>query len=84
MASDKNLWLGILQDAAADLNAIIDEIATGYLNFQNVDEGYRQELEYLCHRINETRDGIVKACEPEPAFVADPYKEFRHGKADLI
>ena len=46
MASDKNLWLGILQDAAADLNAIIDEISTGYLIYQNIDEGMRHELEY--------------------------------------
>lgn len=84
MASDKNLWLGILQDAASDLNAIIDEIATGYLIYQNIDEGQRSELEYLCHRINETRDGIVKACEPEPEFVADPYKEFRHLKHEVL
>ena len=54
MASDKNLWLGILQDAATDLNAIIDEIATGYLIYQNIDDGHRSELEYLCHRINES------------------------------
>lgn len=64
MASDKNLWLGILQDAAADLNAIIDEIASGDLVFENLETSQRSELEYLCHRINETRDGIVKANEP--------------------
>jgi len=84
MASDKNLWLGILQDAAADLNAIIDEIANGYLIYQNIDEGCRHELEYLCHRINETRDEIVRANEPEPEFVADPYKEFRHLKSEVL
>ena len=84
MASDKNLWLGILQDAATDLNAIIDEISTGYLIYQNIDEGMRHELEYLCHRINETRDGIVKANEPEPEFVADAFKEFRHSKHEVL
>ncbi len=84
MTSDKNLWLGILQDAASDLNAIIDEITTGYLIYRNIDEGMRHELEYLCHRINETRDGIVKANEPEPEFVADPYKEFRHSKHEVL
>jgi hypothetical protein len=44
----------------------------------------RHELEYLCHRINETRDGIVKANEPEPEFVSDPYKEFRHLKHEVL
>ena len=84
MTTHKNTWLGILQDAAADLNAIIDEIANGYLIYQNIDEGCRHELEYLCHRINETRDEIVRANEPEPEFVADPYKEFRHLKSEVL
>ena len=84
MTTHKNTWLGILQDAAADLNAIIDEIANGYLIYQNLDEGCRHELEYLCHRINETRDEIVRANEPEPEFVADPYKEFRHLKSEVL
>ena len=84
MKTNKNTWTGILQDAAADLNAIIDEITRGYLIYRNIDDGQRHELEYLCHRINETRDGIVKANEPEPEFVADPYKEFRHSKHEVL
>lgn len=55
MASNKNLWLGILQIGPSDLNAIMNEIATGYLIYQNIDDGHRSELEYLCHRINGTR-----------------------------
>ena len=54
-------------------NNIANMTTTGYkrqraafqdLIYQNIDEGMRHELEYLCHRINETRDGIVKANEP--------------------
>jgi len=77
-------WTGVLQDAAADLNAIIDEIASGDLVFENLETSQRSELEYLSHRVNELRDEIVKANEPEPEFVADPYKEFRHLKHEVL
>ena len=49
-----------------------------------VGQGKSTTLAALVDRINETRDGIVKANEPEPEFVADPYKEFRHSKHEVL
>lgn len=77
-------WTGVLQDAAADLNAIIDEIASGDLVFENLETSQRSELEYLSHRVNELRDMIVADAAALSASAADPYREFRLRKADLI
>lgn len=77
-------WTGVLQDAAADLNAIIDEIASGDLVFESLETSQRSELEYLSHRVNELRDMIVADNAASSVAVSDPYREFRLRKADLI
>lgn len=80
----RNEWTGLLQDAATDLLAIINEIADGDLIFENIDADLRRELEWLGHRVMEARDKIVAESEIHQAQSGDPNSEHRLLKHEVL